>query len=100
MPLFAAVRAKSVTTKAIFPKNLLIFLSYSANLLILFDNPAVGFYYPFAVGRKHADKNFNRVCNCMKVRDLAYQTFGRKYCQKVEIMFGFQIFFVSLQPVN
>ena len=33
----------------------------------------------FGVGQKCADKVFNDVCNCVKIRDLAFKKVGRKY---------------------
>ena len=33
----------------------------------------------FYIGRKCMDKVFNDVCNCVKIRDLAFQKVGRKY---------------------
>lgn len=33
----------------------------------------------FCSGQKCADKFFNHVCNCMKMRDLTDENFGRKY---------------------
>ena len=36
----------------------------------------------------------------MKMRDLTCEKIGRKYCEKIEIMFAFQKNFVSLQPIN
>ena len=32
-------------------------------------------------GQKRADKNLNMVCNCMKLRVLANENFGRKCCK-------------------
>ena len=33
----------------------------------------------FCAGQKCADKVFNDVCNCMKMRDLTFKKVGRKY---------------------
>ena len=33
----------------------------------------------FFVGQKCVDKVFNYICNCMKMRDLTFKNFGRKY---------------------
>ena len=52
------------------------------------------------VGRKCADIFFIDVCNCVKMRDLTCGKIGRKYCEKIEIMFVIQKNFVSLQPIN
>jgi len=32
----------------------------------------------FSIGRKCAHKNFNTLRNCVKLRDLAFENFGRK----------------------
>ena len=52
------------------------------------------------IGRKRADKNFIDLCNCVKIRILTYEKIGRKYCEKIKIMFAIQKNFVSLQPIN
>ena len=51
-------------------------------------------------GRKRADKNFIDLCNCVKIRVLTCEKIGRKYCEKIKIMFAIQKNFVSLQPIN
>ena len=33
----------------------------------------------FCVGQKCADKVFNYICNCVKLRDLTFKKVGRKY---------------------
>ena len=33
----------------------------------------------FFFGQKCVDKVFNYICNCMKMRDLTFKNFGRKY---------------------
>lgn len=49
---------------------------------------------------KCAKEFFNRFRNYMKTRYLAYRNFGRKCVKKLQKVFAFQYFFVSLQPLN
>ena len=44
----------------------------------------------FCSGQKCADKFFNHVCNCMKMRALAFKKFGLKCCEILKILFAFQ----------
>jgi len=50
--------------------------------------------------RKCMEEVFNHLCNCVKMRDLACEKFGRKCCKKFEIMFVIQKFLLPLQPIN
>jgi len=50
--------------------------------------------------RKCMEEFFNHLCNCVKMRDLACEKFGRKCCKKFEIMFVIQKFLLPLQPIN
>jgi hypothetical protein len=52
------------------------------------------------LGRKRMKVFFIKVCNCMKIRILAFEKFGRKCEEKVKIMFVIQKFLLPLQPNN
>ena len=50
--------------------------------------------------RKRGKEVFNHLCNCVKMRDLACEKFGRKCCKILQIMFVIQKFLLPLQPNN